>query len=108
MEKPLKFKPGTRPEAEEMALTLAHDYEITDSGGQCLVVAFADAYTTELNALDEISKTGMVILDRYERPKSHPLLPTLRDARAQQLAALKALHLDIEPLRDGRGRPPGK
>ena len=31
---------------------------------------------------------------------------TLRDAESRAAAALKALNLDLEPLRDGPGRPP--
>jgi glutathione S-transferase len=45
--------------------------------------------------------------DRFGQPKPHPLLATERDARAQFLAALKALNLDLEPLRDRVGRPGG-
>jgi hypothetical protein len=36
------------------------------------------------------------------------LLPVERDSRAQWLAALKALNLDLEPLHDKPGRPGGK
>ncbi len=45
-------------------------------------------------------------IDRFVQRKPHPLLAAERDARAQMLAALKALNLDLEPLKD-RGRPPG-
>lgn len=90
-----------------MALTLVDDYGIQDSGGQCLIVAFADAFTTELACLEQIEKDGLTILDRYGKPRAHPLLPTLRDARSAKLQALKALHLDVEPVKP-IGRPPGR
>lgn len=54
-----------------------------------------------------IKSDGPMIKDRFEQPKAHPLLPVERDARAQMLAALKAINLDLEPLRDGPGRPSG-
>lgn len=40
--------------------------------------------------------------------KEHPLIKVWRDAEKQATIALKALHFDVEPLRDKPGRPPGK
>jgi hypothetical protein len=46
--------------------------------------------------------------DRFGAPKPHPLLPIERDSRAAFLAGMKALQLDLEPLRDHPGRPGGR
>jgi phage terminase small subunit len=55
-----------------------------------------------------IKEEGATGLDRFGQLKPHPLLPIERDARAAMMAALKQLNLDLEPLRDGPGRPPGR
>ena len=56
----------------------------------------------------EIKKQGVTITDRFGIPKANPLLAAERDARAQWLATLKQLCLDVEPLHPGPGRPPGR
>ena len=55
-----------------------------------------------------ITKDGMTVVDKFGQTKPHPLLQCERDSRAAFLAGLKALNLDIEPLRDSAGRPPGR
>jgi hypothetical protein len=47
----------------------------------------------------------MMFNDRFGAPKPHPLLPIERDSRQAFLAGMKALNLDLEPLRDRPGRP---
>jgi hypothetical protein len=54
-----------------------------------------------------IAAEGMIARGSKRQPRAHPLLGVERDARAAMVAALKALNLDLEPLRDGPGRPPG-
>ncbi len=97
----------TRPEARAEAERLADEYGITDAGGENLLKSFAAAYSLELDCSDQISLQGLTVKDRFDQDKPHPLLASLRDARAQKLAALKALNLDVEPLKSGPGRPPG-
>lgn len=55
-----------------------------------------------------VNADGMTVKDRYGAIRGHPMLATMRDARAAMLAALRHLNLDVEPLRDGPGRPPGR
>ncbi|MEK6196919.1 MAG: hypothetical protein N2B58_01930, partial [Desulfobacterales bacterium] len=55
----------------------------------------------------EIDRDGMTIKDKFEQIKPHPLLACERDSRAAFLAGLKALNLDIEPLKNAPGRPGG-
>jgi hypothetical protein len=59
-------------------------------------------------AQEAIERDGMTVLDRFGQRKAHPLLPAERDARAQMLAALRALNLDVEPLHERPGRPAGR
>ena len=49
----------------------------------------------------------MIARGSKRQPRAHPLLAVERDSRAQMLAAMKALNLDLEPPRDGPGRPGG-
>ena len=101
----IRFKKNIRPEASKAARKLIAEYNITDSGGIELVKTFASAFTTELNCADQIETEGLTIIDRFQQMKPHPLLPTLRDARSQKLAALKGLNLDVIPANNGLGRP---
>lgn len=96
-----------RQKADEAAAILRKDYNIEDSAGLLLLELFAATYTTELEAQASIEKFGMMVPDRFKQPKPHPLLQSLRDARTQKLAVLKALGLDfIEENHRGPGRPP--
>jgi len=104
----IRFKKDVRPEAKKEARRLIDEYSINDVGGLLYIRTFADAMTTELNGQDIINEEGLTIQDRFGQTKAHPLCAVIRDARAQKLAALKALNLDLEPLRDGPGRPGGK
>ena len=103
----IRFKKHIRPEAKKKAKLLIEEYEILDSGGIIHIRIFADAFTQELNAQDIINRDGLSIQDRFGQVRAHPLCSIVRDARSQKMAALKALNLDLEPLRDGPGRPGG-
>jgi len=54
-----------------------------------------------------IAEHGEVVTDRYSQVKVNPACQLERDSRNGFLAALRALNLDLEPIRDGPGRPPG-
>lgn len=103
----IQFKKNVRRESRQEVRRLIDEYGITDAGGLLLLAAFADADSLERNAEDQVNEDGLTFKDRFGQIKSHPLLPTIRDARAQRLAALKALNLDLEPLRNKPGRPGG-
>lgn len=103
----LKFKKHIRRESRAEVRRLAQEYSIEDAGGLLLLYTWADADTTERNAQDIVNKEGMTLTDRFDQTKAHPLLTVIRDARAQKMAALKGLCLDLEPVRPGPGRPAG-
>ena len=81
------------------------EYGIDDSGGLAILKAGLEAKDLAEACRRKIEKEGLTITDRFGIEKPHPLLAAERDARAQWLAALKALNLDIEPLKAGPGRP---
>jgi hypothetical protein len=58
-------------------------------------------------AQDAIKRDGATVMDRFKQPKAHPLLTVERDSRSAMLHALKALNLDLEPLKGAPGRPGG-
>jgi len=87
---------------------MAREYGITDLGGVSLLSAAAEARDRAEAARAAIERDGQTIKDRFEQVKPHPLLAAERDARAQFIQAMRALNLDVEPLRDGPGRPGGR
>ena len=48
-------------------------------------------------AILEAARDGQTVEDRFGQAKPHPLLAAERDARAQMLAALRALDLELLP-----------
>jgi len=83
------------------------EYGIEDQAGQLLLVTALEAFDRMKQAAAQIEEDGPQVQDRFGQLKAHPLLTVERDSRAQMLAALKQLNLDLEPLRDAPGRPPG-
>ena len=83
------------------------EYEITDSAGRMLLQTALEAFDRMKDASEAVANDGKTVKDRFDQIKAHPLLTVERDARSQMVNALKALNLDLEPLRDGPGRPAG-
>jgi len=95
-------------EAEAWRERIATGYGIDDPGGQLLLNVAATSLARLIEAQRAIAKDGAFQTDRNGVVKAHPACALERDSRAGLLAALRQLHLDIEPLRDGPGRPPGR
>ncbi|RIK45852.1 MAG: hypothetical protein DCC58_05080 [Chloroflexi bacterium] len=95
-------------EARRWWRRLVSEYDITDEAGLLLLLAALEAFDRMRDAQAEIGRDGIVTLDRFGQRKPHPACVIERDARAQMLAALRALNLDLEPVRDAPGRPPGR
>jgi P27 family predicted phage terminase small subunit len=98
---------GLSTEARVWWQRLMKDYDIGDEGGLLLLQTGLEAFDRARQCQEIIKRDGPMVLDRFGQRKSHPLLPAERDARSQMLAALRALHLDVEPLHDRPGRPTG-
>lgn len=95
-------------EARKRWQALVTEYDIADRAGFELLQAGLEAFDRMREAQKAIATEGATFKDRFNQPRPHPLLPVERDSRAQWLAALKALNLDLEPLHDKPGRPGGK
>jgi P27 family predicted phage terminase small subunit len=83
------------------------EYGIEDQAGKLLLQVALEAFDRMRQCQEAIRAEGIIARGSKRQPRAHPLLAVERDARGQMLAALKQLNLDIEPLRDGPGRPPG-
>lgn len=83
------------------------EYGIDDDAGLLLLQTALEAFDRMRQCQKAIRKDGAQVKDRFDQLKPHPLLNVERDSRSQMLAALKQLNLDLEPLRDGPGRPTG-
>lgn len=83
-------------------------YEIEDVGGLTLLGLAAEARERMSRAAGIIAEHGEVLFPPGLAPRANPACAVERDARSQMLQALRALNLDVEPLRDAPGRPSGK
>lgn len=81
------------------------DYGIDDGAGLTLLATAAESLDRLREAQAQIDEHGQLILDRFGQLKANPACGIERDARRDLMAALKALNLDLEPLRDRRGNP---
>lgn len=84
---------------------LVAEYDISDSAGLALVSTAAECLDRMRAAQKAIASAGEVVKDRYGQIKVNPACALEKDARNGFLSALRALNLDIEPLRDRVGRP---
>lgn len=100
--------PGLSVAARGWWKKLIAEYEIADQAGLLLLQTALEAFDRMKQAQKLIKQDGAVVNDRFGQPRAHPAATIERDARAAMLSALKALNLDLEPLRDGAGRPPGR
>ena len=79
-----------------------------DDGGLLILQVALEAFDRMTEAQAILRKEGPVVEDRFGQQKQHPATFVERDSRTAMLAALRQLHLDVEPLNDGPGRPSGK
>ena len=94
-------------EARRLKKKIVEEYDIDDAAGLRILETACEAFDRMRQAQKVIQADGMTVKDRWNQIKAHPLCSVERDARAQFLAALKALNLDVEPVK-GIGRPPGR
>ncbi len=94
-------------EAAALWRKLIAEYGITDEGGLLLLGTAMEAFTRMRQVQAALTKDGLIVRDRFGQAKAHPLCTIERDSRAQMLAALKHLNLDLEPINPRIGRPGG-
>ncbi len=85
--------------------SLCREYSIGDAGGLALLTVACEALDRADGARSRIENDGAFVPDRFGQLRAHPAIAVERDARGQLLQALKQLNLDLEPLRESRGRP---
>jgi P27 family predicted phage terminase small subunit len=95
-------------EAKRWWKKLTAEYTLDDSAGLLLLTTGMEAFDRMRQAQQVIAADGPSVVDRYGRTKAHPLIAVERDARAALHRAMRELNLDLEPLRPGPGRPPGR
>jgi phage terminase small subunit len=94
------------PDAKDWFFLIQQEYGIEDSGGVSILTAAAEAWDRCTSAREAIEADGgPIIKDRFSQLKPHPACAIERDSRAQFLAAIKSLNLDLEPVRQQPGRP---
>ena len=98
--------PGINP--AEVQTLLVDEYAIKDAGGLSILKAGICAYSRAEAARKRIDKDGLMIPGKDNTMIKHPLLSVERDSRAQWLAALRQLNLDVEPQQPRPGRPNGR
>ena len=103
-----KVPKGLSAPAKVWFRKLLDEYEIADQGGYLLLETAMRRFDRAEAARKLLDHDGPVIADRWGQMKPHPAAAIERDALTGMLAALKALNLDVEPLRDGPGRPGGR
>jgi P27 family predicted phage terminase small subunit len=67
-----------------------------------LLQATLEAWDRMNEARAIIDRDGLVILDRYQKPKAHPAVAIERDSRLAFIRGLRELDLEGEPLPDPR------
>ena len=95
-------------EARKIWKDLIAEYSIQDVADLRILRVALESFDRAQGAREAIDRDGMTITDKFLQIKPHPLLPIERDSRAAFLAGLKALNLDLEPLKNRPGRPAGR
>ena len=91
------------PEAE-MWRRLQSEYALEDAGAVVLPGLLCRNLQLARECRERVEQDGKVT----PAGREHPLLKVMRDADKAAATALRALNLDLEPLRSGPGRPPGR
>jgi P27 family predicted phage terminase small subunit len=81
------------------------EFELSDASLLVLQAAL-ESRDRMLAAQATVNAEGATFRDRFQQPRMHPAVLVERDSRAAMVRNLTALGLDLEPLRDGPGRPP--
>lgn len=91
----------------ELYRSIGDEYQLDDAAGMALLATACECLDRIKAAQAAIAKHGELVTDRYGQTKVNPACGLEKDSRNGFLAALRALNLDLEPLRDAPGRPAG-
>ncbi|MFA5323432.1 MAG: P27 family phage terminase small subunit [Smithella sp.] len=79
--------------AKRLWKKLLSDYHIDDSAGLALLEAACLAYQSSEEARGLVRREGLTITDRFGQTRPHPGVAIEHNARAQMIAAFRALKL---------------
>jgi phage terminase small subunit len=79
---------------------IVQQYRIGDGAGLILVTTAAECLDRMRQAQEAIREHGLLLADRYGGKRQNPACAVERAARDGMINALKALNLNLEPLRD--------
>ena len=97
---------GLSPEARAFWRGMLTEYVIEDTAGSKILARACEALD-RLRQAQRSLKKGVIVPDKKGSVKAHPAIAVEREAHRQFLEALRMLNLDLEPVRDTIGRPPG-
>jgi len=88
--KPLSYK------AKKLKKSILEQFVFEDDASLAILDTGLRAYDLLREAQDQVDREGLTVLGDRGGTKAHPLLQVIRDQRAQFLASLKALRLDVD------------
>jgi P27 family predicted phage terminase small subunit len=103
----MKIPDHLGPAGREFFATVAAEYQIVDPAGLTLLAVAGAALDRMQQAQDSIAQHGALVAGASGQLRANPACALERDARTGFLSAMRALNLDVEPLRDRPGRPAG-
>lgn len=89
--------------ARELWQRLLNDYHLDDAAGLALVRAACESFDRAEAARATVAAEGAIVRDRFGQARAHPAITVERDARAQLVAAVRAMRLqpgDVEADND--------
>lgn len=102
----LPMAPGSlSSEARALWEKIVTAYEMTEPHTLAILQTALEAFDRMKEAGEIIRRDGIQVMDRFDRYKKNPMIDVERDCRRQFYDGMRMLNLDIDPLRDGPGRP---
>jgi hypothetical protein len=98
--------PHLGEDGRELWRSIMEQYQISDAGGLALLRTAAEAADRIASVRRQIDEKGELLVIKGI-PRINPLCAVERDQRAALVRAIRAMNLDIEPLRAAPGRPAG-
>jgi hypothetical protein len=99
---------GLQEAGQRLWTSIQTQYRIEDAGGLAVLQQCCEAADRAERCRRIIDVDGELLPAKDGGPgREHPLLKAEIAAKAFLVRALSRLHLDMEPVRDHGGRPPG-
>ena len=93
-------------EAQALKIRVLNEFAISDAEGLHLLQTGLEAFDRMRGCQQQIAGDGLMVRDRFDQPRPHPLLTVERDSRSQMLAAFKQLGLELTSNSKAKqGRP---